>query len=77
MIVEGKAEATWRGITNVGFVLGSSHDLSPAMGEFRVATMGESFHWIDRDQVLATLYEMIAEGGGVALASKQFAMPPG
>ena len=77
MIAEGKAEVARRGISNVDFVLGSSHDLSPALGEFRVVTMGESFHWMDRDRVLATLYDMIVAGGGVAIGFKQFAMPPG
>ncbi len=76
MLDEAHRAADAAGVTNVRFVQGSSWDLTPAMGEFRLVTMGSSFHWMDRDQVLQTLYEMVTTGGGIALADQR-AVPPG
>jgi len=59
-------------VPNVCFKLGSSWELSPAMGQFRLVTMGESFHWMDREQVLFTLHSMIPPGGGVVIVSRKF-----
>ena len=77
MIAEVSAAGNRGGLSNLDVVLGSSLDLSPAVGEFRLVTMGESFHWMDRDQVLRTQATMIVPGGGLAIASKKFKMPAG
>ncbi len=71
MLDEAQRAADAAGVANVRFVLGSSWDLVPAMGGFRLVTMGSSFHWMDRDGVLRTLYEMVAPGGGVVLADQR------
>jgi ubiquinone/menaquinone biosynthesis C-methylase UbiE len=49
------------------FRQGSSFDLSPAWGRFRLVTMGRSFHWMDRADTLRRLDGMIEPGGAVAL----------
>jgi SAM-dependent methyltransferase len=46
---------------------GSSHDLAPQMGPFRLAVMGRAFHWMDRAATLAMLDRIVAPDGGVAL----------
>jgi SAM-dependent methyltransferase len=46
---------------------GSSFDLSPALGRFKLACMGRSFHWMDRQATLAALDRMIEKDGAVAL----------
>jgi SAM-dependent methyltransferase len=46
---------------------GSSFDLSPQMGKFRLVTMGRSFHWMDRPATLHALDALIEPGGAVAL----------
>lgn len=46
---------------------GSSHDLSPDMGPFRLVTMGRSFHWMDRAATLGMLEQIVTPDGGVAL----------
>lgn len=46
---------------------GSSYDLSPAFGRFKLVTMGRSFHWMDRQATLAALDGMIEADGAVAL----------
>jgi hypothetical protein len=40
-------------VTNITWVAGSSQDLPGELGRFRLATMGRSFHWMVREQVLA------------------------
>jgi trans-aconitate methyltransferase len=57
-----------QGLTpNVSFRQGSSFDLDPTLGQFRLVTMGRSFHWMDRGDTLRRLDSMIETGGAVAL----------
>lgn len=46
---------------------GGSPDLTPAMGPFRLVTMGRSFHWMDRAATLAMLDRIVTRDGAVAL----------
>lgn len=46
-------------VDNLTFMQGSSWDLSVDMGTFRLVTMGESFHWMERDEVLRRLDELV------------------
>ena len=46
---------------------GGSYDLTPAMGPYRLVTIGRAFHWMDRLATLAMLDRIIAPGGAVAL----------
>jgi len=50
---------------------GSSYDLTPGLGRFRLVTMGRSFHWMDRPATLAALDELVVPGGAVALFHDQ------
>jgi trans-aconitate methyltransferase len=52
---------------NVTFIEGSSYDIGPALGAFRLVTMGRSFHWMDREDTLRRLDSMVEPGGAVAL----------
>ena len=52
---------------NVRFLAGSSYDLDPALGDFRLVVMGRSFHWMDRVDTLERLDRMIDPAGAVAL----------
>jgi SAM-dependent methyltransferase len=61
------AEAAYGGRGRIRFVHGSSMDLSPAWGKFRLVTMGRSFHWMDRVETLRRLDAMIEPDGCVAL----------
>jgi ubiquinone/menaquinone biosynthesis C-methylase UbiE len=45
---------------------GSSYDLTPDMGPFRLVVMGRSFHWMDRAATLAMLERIVSPDGGVA-----------
>ncbi len=61
------AEAEFGTAGRITFVRGSSFDLSPALGRFRLVTMGRSFHWMDRAETLRRLDGMIEPDGAVAL----------
>lgn len=61
------AEEEFGGSGQIRFVRGSSFDLSPELGRFRLVTMGRSFHWMDRTATLRTLDGMIEAEGAVAL----------
>ena len=34
---------------------------------FRFITIAKAFHWMDREKVLETLYEIVSDGGGIAI----------
>jgi hypothetical protein len=61
------AEEKFGGSGRISFVRGSSFDLSPALGRFRLVTMGRSFQWMDRVETLRWLDGMIDPGGAVVL----------
>src|SRR5260370_2571028 len=42
--------------------------ISVELGTFRLVTCGSSFHWMDRDLVLARVQELLEPGCGIALA---------
>jgi len=51
----------------IELALGSSYDLGPGWGRFRLVAMGRSFHWMDRADVLRRLDAIIEPGGAVVL----------
>jgi ubiquinone/menaquinone biosynthesis C-methylase UbiE len=75
MMDEARRAANIAGLSNVEFVQGSSWELSPVMGEFRFVIMGQSFHWMERDHVLSTLYDMLASEGGLAIVNQERRAP--
>lgn len=63
MVAEASAEAVRRGVTNAEFVRLRAEELPAGLGLFRVATFAQSFHWMDRPQVAATVKKMLEPGG--------------
>lgn len=61
------AEAAARAGVRIAWRQGSSYDLGPELGRFRLVTMGRSFHWMDRVETLRRLDTMIDPGGAVVL----------
>jgi SAM-dependent methyltransferase len=61
--VEHAAEAG----ASVRFIRGSSEDLGPELGAFRLVSIGRAFHWMDRVRTLERLDERIERDGAVAL----------
>lgn len=75
MLAEGRAVASRARAGNIEWVRGSSHDLSPSVGTFRVVTMGESFHRMERERTLDALYDLVESGGGVAIVGRGVPLP--
>jgi SAM-dependent methyltransferase len=63
MRAEAARQAERHGVTNARWVAGRAEDLPAGLGEFRVVTFAQSFHWTDRDRVAATVLAMLAPGG--------------
>jgi ubiquinone/menaquinone biosynthesis C-methylase UbiE len=75
MLEEGRAVARRAGVENIEWTRGSSEELSPALGQFRLVTMGESFHWMDRRRTLEVLYDLVSAGGGLAIVGRGTPLP--
>lgn len=69
MIAEGRRLAGLEGRGNVRWLTMRAEDVSSEAGPFRAATIGQAFHWMDRNAVLAKLEGLIADGGGLALVN--------
>jgi SAM-dependent methyltransferase len=46
---------------------GSSQDIGPAMGRFRLVTIGRAFHWMDRAETARRLDQLVDPGGAIVL----------
>jgi SAM-dependent methyltransferase len=51
----------------IRFIEGSSYDIGPALGSFRLTAIGRAFHWMDRADTLQRLDGMIEADGALAL----------
>jgi ubiquinone/menaquinone biosynthesis C-methylase UbiE len=69
MITEGRRLAASRGRQNIQWLRSRAEDVSLGAKRFRVTTIGQAFHWMDRDKVLRKLAILIADGGGLALVN--------
>ena len=69
MIAEGRRLAASRGRQNIQWLRSRAEDISLGAARFRVATIGQAFHWMDRDQMLRKLAVFKADGGGLALVN--------
>lgn len=69
MLVEAERRAEELGIGNARWVHALAEDLPVGLGSFRVATFAQSFHWMDRDRVAATILEMLEPGGAFVQVS--------
>jgi len=52
---------------NARFEIGSSEDLRAVAAPVQLVTIGRAFHWMNREQTLADLNALVAEGGAIAL----------
>jgi ubiquinone/menaquinone biosynthesis C-methylase UbiE len=76
MLTEAAKQAQAAGITNVTWAQGGSEDLPGNVGRFNLVTMGRSFHWMDRQQVLTALESILDEGGGLVIANDSCLIRP-
>jgi ubiquinone/menaquinone biosynthesis C-methylase UbiE len=66
MLAEGERLALAAGIVNVDWVHRKAEDLSLDLGTFRVATLAQSFHWMDRKRVAGIVRRLLTADGAVA-----------
>jgi len=71
MLEEAEQQAKEAGVANIQWLRGSSADLNANLGSFRLVGMGRSFHWMNRDAVLAALFDIVEPGGGVVIVSEK------
>ena len=69
MIAQGRRLAASRGRQNVHWLWSRAESISLGAKPFQVTTIGQAFHWMDRDEVLQKLAILIADGGGLALVN--------
>ncbi|MEI5103474.1 class I SAM-dependent methyltransferase [Streptomyces sp. PmtG] len=70
MIAEARRAAAERGVTGKArWVRARAEELPAGLGTFTVAAFGQSFHWMDRDLVAATVRGMLRPGGALAHVS--------
>jgi ubiquinone/menaquinone biosynthesis C-methylase UbiE len=63
MLQVGRALAEQRGVGNVTWVHSRAEDLPDDLGPFEVATLAQSFHWMDQPVVVAKLRRLLVRGG--------------
>ena len=76
MLVEAARCAQAAGVANVTWAQGGSADLPGEFGCFRLVTMGRSFHWMDREQILAALATIVEDNGAIVLANDSCLVRP-
>jgi SAM-dependent methyltransferase len=70
MLAEGRSCAGERGAGEIEWVCGRAEDVLAGLGAFDLAVMAQSFHWMDRDLVLARLADAIRPGGGLVIVDE-------
>ncbi len=76
MLTEATQQAREQAVMNVSWIQGNSADLPGELGHFRLVTMGRSFHWMDREQVLTALDEVVEEDGSIVIANDSCLVRP-
>ncbi|HEU5101887.1 MAG TPA: class I SAM-dependent methyltransferase [Roseiflexaceae bacterium] len=68
MLAEGARRAAEVGSANIHWIQARGEDIPTLeLGSFRLATFGQSFHWMDREQVAEAVYDILEPGGALAL----------
>jgi len=63
MLEEAATHAAAQGITTATWVCLRAEELPANLGAFRVASFGQSFHWMHRGQVAAAIFGLLTPGG--------------
>ncbi|WP_456271070.1 class I SAM-dependent methyltransferase [Bacillus sp. AK031] len=54
-------------VSNIAWRLAAAEELDNLPGDFDLITAGNSFHWMDRADVLRKSYQKLKDGGGMAI----------
>ncbi|MGW0518647.1 methyltransferase domain-containing protein [Crossiella sp. NPDC003009] len=66
MITEAERQAAKAGISDIRWLHLRAEELPAGLGTFRLVTLAQSFHWMDRPTVAKAVRGMLAEGGACA-----------
>lgn len=79
MLAEGARRAAIAGIGNARWLLARAEELPGGLGRFRVASFGQSFHWMERELVAAAMLTRLEPGGAFVHVSdvKEVVTDPG
>jgi len=69
MLAEAEQQAREESIANIIWRRGTAENLANYVGHFKLVTMGRSFHWMDREQVLTALDDVVDVDGSIVIAS--------
>jgi SAM-dependent methyltransferase len=76
MIDEARRAAGQAQVTNVSWHRLRAEELPAGLGDFRVVTFAQSFHWMDRPRVAAAVRDMLDPGGVVVQVDLWHQLPP-
>lgn len=66
MLVEGQRRAAAAGVTNIEWIHRKAEELTLDLGTFRVATLAQSFHWMNRGRVADLMHTLLTADGALA-----------
>jgi ubiquinone/menaquinone biosynthesis C-methylase UbiE len=69
MLQEAQRHAQDRTVDHILWVNAPAEDLPGGMGAFRLITMAQSLHWMERERVLDACFDLLHKDGAVAVIS--------
>ncbi|HUC06199.1 MAG TPA: class I SAM-dependent methyltransferase [Acidimicrobiales bacterium] len=76
MLEEAARRAHHLGLTNTAWIEARAEELAPSLGPVRYATFAQSFHWMDRPQVAARVFDLLEPGGAFVHVNTEVADSP-
>jgi SAM-dependent methyltransferase len=76
MVAEATRAAAEAGVDNAAWVQMRAEDLPASLGTFRVISFGQSFHWMNRPRVAASVRGMLDPNGAVVQVELWHSSPP-
>ena len=67
MIAEARRQADAAGAADISWFVLPAEEITPALGRFRLVTIGGAFHWMRHDEVMRRCREVLEPGGALAL----------
>ena len=67
MLREAHQEAELANIKNIRWVNDMAENISSVFSEFRLATIGRAYHWMDKAKVLQLVNNRLVPSGGIAI----------
>ncbi len=67
MVAKARRQSARAGIGNIRWRCMPAEEIADQLGRFRLITLGNSFHWMRREEVLDKAYALAEPGGGVAI----------